>query len=310
MLSVLWLTAALVAIAFSVATTVRSETERTSTHADRTRAYYLATGGVDRALLYMLWGPGARNPDGSPRHYEPGMARLDFRFPSGIAQVEIIPEFAKLNVNSVSPADLSRLLVNTGIDPGLAGQITEAIVDWRQSQPGGGPFDTFYSSQPSSFRPRHASLEEIEELLFVKGMTPELFHGTWTRDPQGRLTPRSGLKDCLSVYGSQTTVDANYAEPPVLLTVGLSPDQVSAVINRRRALPFRNMQQVQEVVGGGPGVGRLQVGGGTIFSLRSTSRLLLPNGGLSDTRRTVTALVKFREFGHNPPVEILRWYEN
>src|ERR1035438_195821 len=46
LLAVLWLTAALSAIAFSVATTVRSETERTSTAIDSVRAYYLATGAI------------------------------------------------------------------------------------------------------------------------------------------------------------------------------------------------------------------------------------------------------------------------
>src|SRR6267142_2479251 len=57
LLMVLWLSAALSAIAFTVANTVRSETERTSTAVDSLRAYYLATGAVDRALRYLLWGP-------------------------------------------------------------------------------------------------------------------------------------------------------------------------------------------------------------------------------------------------------------
>jgi general secretion pathway protein K len=235
---------------------------------------------------------------------------MDMAFPSGVARVELIPEYAKLNVNSLPPQELFRLLVNLGVEPPRAEEITAAILDWRTASPGPSSFDAHYSSQSPSFRARHASLEELEELLFVKGMTPEIYHGSWTRDPQGRLVPRGALKDCLSIYGSMTAVDVNYAEPAVLLTVGLSPDQVAAVVDRRRALPFRNMQQVQQFLQGGPGVGRLQVGGGTIYSVRGTGRLRLPNGGLSDTTRSVTAVVKFREYGHTPPVEILRWYEN
>src|ERR1700683_539910 len=46
LLAVLWLTAALSAIAFSVASMVRAETERTSTAVDSLRAYYLATGSI------------------------------------------------------------------------------------------------------------------------------------------------------------------------------------------------------------------------------------------------------------------------
>jgi general secretion pathway protein K len=310
LLAVLWLTAALAAIVFSVATTIRAETERTTTLTDGVRARFLATSAVERGITYMLWGPGPRNPDGSPRYYEPGMPRFDFIFPSGIAQVEIIPEFAKLNVNSVPPPELLRLLLNLGVPPGQADQIAGAIVDWRTPAVNGSPFDAFYSTRSPSFRARHASLEELEELLFVTGMTPELFHGTWARDPQGRLVPRGGLKDCLSVYGSQSAVDANYAHPAVLLTVGLSPDQVNAIVERRRALPFRTPVQLQEFLQGSPGLGRLQIGGGTMFTLRATARLRAPNGGLTETRRTVSALVKLREYGYTPPLEVLRWYEN
>ena len=50
LLAVLWLSAILAAIAFSVATTVRGETERTSTLSEGVRAYYLATGALERDI--------------------------------------------------------------------------------------------------------------------------------------------------------------------------------------------------------------------------------------------------------------------
>src|SRR5258708_5209931 len=65
LLMVLWFPAALSAIAFTVANTVRAETDRTSTSIDSVSAYYLATGAIDRALLYIQWGPGTRKPDGT-----------------------------------------------------------------------------------------------------------------------------------------------------------------------------------------------------------------------------------------------------
>ena len=68
LLTVLWLSAALTAIAFSISTTVRGETERTSTTVDQTRAYYLASGAVDRAILWMQWGRNmSPNADGTAR---------------------------------------------------------------------------------------------------------------------------------------------------------------------------------------------------------------------------------------------------
>ncbi|HUS05128.1 MAG TPA: hypothetical protein VMZ52_02445, partial [Bryobacteraceae bacterium] len=240
LLAVLWLSAALAAIAFSVANTVRGETERTATHSEGVRAYYLATGAVDRALLYMQWGAVFRNPDGSPKYYEPGMSRLDFTFPTGFARVEIIPEAAKLNINEALPEELLRLVLNVGAEPGRAREIVQAIVDWRTPAQAPSPFDQYYLGQVPSFRSRHASMEEIEELLLVKGMTPDLFYGSYARDAQGSLQPRGGLRDCLSVYGSTAQVDVNTAEPAVLATVGLSSNAIAAVLQRRHASPFRN----------------------------------------------------------------------
>ncbi len=308
LLAVLWLTAALTAIAFSVANSVRGETERASTAAEGIRTYYLATGSIDRALLYMQWGPQYRNPDGTPKYYEPGMPRLNFQFPSGTSLVEIIPESSKLSLYVARPEELMRLLTNLGAPPEQAQEVTAAIIDWR-TPARDGPFDEYYLSRTPSFRARHASFEELEELLLVKGMTPDLYYGSFGRDSQGRLFPRSGLKDCVSVYGAGGGVDVNTADPAVLATAGLSPDSIAAIVARRRAAPFRTMQEVQGITQG-VGAGRLIVGGGSIYTIRATAQLRLPNGGFSDLRRSVSAMVKFREPGYNPPIEVLRWYDN
>ncbi len=312
LLAVMWVTAALAAIAFSVANSVRAETERTATASEEARAHYIAAGAVERALLYMFWGPQYRNPDGSARFYEQGKARLAFRFPSGPAIVEIIPESSKISVNQAEPMDVTRLLINLGVGPEAAMGITAAILDWRTASPGGlTPFDQFYLSRTPSFRARHSSFEELEELLLVKGVTPELFYGSYVRDPQGRLMRKAGLKDCMSVYAVPNNVDVNTAEPAVLATIGVNPEVISAIVERRRAAPFHNMGELQMFAqAAGPGYGKLRVGGGTMYTFRATAQLALPNGGLSDLRRTVSALVKFREPGYNPPYEILRWYDN
>ena len=75
LLAVLWLSAGLSAIALSVSTSVRSETERVSSSADGLRASYLARGAVERAMLWLQWGNtglNATNPDGMPRLWRPG----------------------------------------------------------------------------------------------------------------------------------------------------------------------------------------------------------------------------------------------
>jgi general secretion pathway protein K len=304
--------AALSAIAFSIATSVRGEVERTSTALDGVRAYYLASGAIDRALLYMQWSAQFPSPEAAPRYYARWMTALPLRFPTGEALVEIIPENSKLNINTAPEEELFRLLLALGADPDRAREISLAIVDWRTlpQQAGMSLFDQLYLSQAPSFRSRHASFEEIEELLLMKGMTPELFHGAYGRDPQGRLVARGGLKDCVSVYSAGGQIDVNAAQPAVLEAIGLDPGMISSIVQARAQQPFRGQEQMTALGRGGPGTGRLGIGGNSLFTLRSTARLLLPGGKLSDLRRTVAATVKIGGASADPPYTVLRWQDN
>src|SRR5947209_18906693 len=55
LLMVLWVSAALAAVGFSLASTVRGEAERASTAVVGLRSYYLAVGGLERAMVELLW---------------------------------------------------------------------------------------------------------------------------------------------------------------------------------------------------------------------------------------------------------------
>ena len=311
LLAVLWLTAALSAIAFSVANTVRGEIERTGTSVDGVRAYYIAAGAVERAILYMLWGPGHKNPDGSTRFWQRDVPRLHLRFPAGDAQVEIIPATSKLNINTANEQDLFRLLVAIGAEPGRAAAIVQGILAWRGSGPGRNLFEQLNVPGTPSFGRRPASFEEIEEVLLVEGMTPELFYGTYVRDPEGRLVRRSGFRDCASVYGAEGRFDVNSADPALLVSLGIDPAGVEQMVVRRREQPFRNMGQLEPFRRfAGPGAAKLGIGGITIYTIRATARPRLADGRLSDLRRSVSATVKLRRGGFKPPFHILRWHDN
>jgi general secretion pathway protein K len=312
LLAVLWLSAALAAIAFSLSSTVRGETERTSTAVDGLRSYYLASGAVERASLELLWT--VTNPE--KRRIPRGAAAVDYDFPSGVAHVEIIPEAAKLDVNKVLPEELYRLVVALGVEPERAQEITLGIVDWRSPRSQEvSAIDQYYLSLTPSFRGRHASIEEIEELLLVKGVTPDIFYGTYIPVPDTelgagpRLAARTGLADCLSVFGSVQQVDANTAAPAVLAAIGLPPVAIEALVARRRIAPFTQQQLYDFLQSMGVATNRLRVEGHSIVTVRATARLRLANGQLSDLRRTVGAQVKYMPVGYDSPIHILRWYD-
>jgi general secretion pathway protein K len=309
LLTVLWLTAALAAIGFTLAGTVRGEAERAETAAEELRAYYLAVGALQRAELELAWSVIFPNQRKIPQ----GSTSVDYQFPNGVAHVEIQPETAKLDVNSVSVETLNRLLVALGVGAARAQEIAAAIDDWRRPAETASQFDLYYEAQVPSFRAPHASLQEIEELLSVKGITPDLFYGTYVPAATGadgpRLAPQGGLIDCLSVYGARDRVDANTAHPAVLEALGISPYVITALVERRRRSPMTLPQLAEFMQSMGGSMEHLRVEGNSIVTMKATARPFLPDGRLSDLRRTVAAEIKYMPPGSESVVHVLRWYD-
>jgi general secretion pathway protein K len=183
------------------------------------------------------------------------------------------------------------LLTALGIDGGRATTIATGIVDWRNPAGAGSPFDAYYLSLTPSFQAPHASFQEIEELLSVRGVTPDIFYGTWAAAGNGDagtnpLVRRTGLNDCLTVYGSLGGGDVNTALAAAGVNSGVTPRPAVA------------------------GIGASLLSGvNAIVTFRSTARLRLSNGQFSDMRRTVGAQVKYMPWGSETPYYVLRWYD-
>jgi general secretion pathway protein K len=295
LLTVLWLTAALSAIGLAVANNVRGETERAATNVDDAKSYFLARGGLERAALHLTWGK---------PFYFPGMPAVDLDFPAGHVRVEVIPEASKLNINGARPEELMRLLMALGQTEDRAAALTSAIVDWRTPDPlHNSPFDAFYAAQTPSFLPPHSSFMGNEELLLLRGMTPDLYYGS-SLDRQ-----HAGLRDCVSVWGAGS-FDVNTVQPATMQAIGISARDAAAIVKLRASAPILTYQQLAEIAQAvGPAGRQLAIGGGTIYTLRATGQLKQPDGKLSDMRRTVAALMKFSSPNTVSGFEVLRWYD-
>jgi general secretion pathway protein K len=295
LLTVLWVSAALAAIALSVSMSIRAETDRAGSAADGLRAMYLATGSVDRATQWLLWGTGSdRFFD---RHYYSDKPRLNFSYPSGDAVVEMMPEAAKLDINHASGDDLLRLVTVVSGDPERARAIAGGII----------------GRQDSTFQPGSTSFEEIEELLLVPGMTPELYYGNYVANGDGSLSPRGGLRDSLSVWGSTGPFDANAVSPALLEVLGASPGAIAQLMQRRTQAPFHNLGEVAAL---GIPIDRLTLTGEhLIWNLRATARLHRPDGSPSEVVRSASAIAQLVLPPRNRPrdpirLKVLRFYED
>ena len=301
LLTVLWLTAALSAIGVAVAHNVRGETERAGTNVEDVKAVFLARAAIDRAMLYRQWGGD---------YFKPFTSSFDFDFPAGQVHVDMVPESARLSLNSATPEELLRLLLALGEPEDRATEIATAIIDWRTpvSPERPGIFEGYYLARVPSFLPTHTSFRENEEMLLVRGITPDLYYGT-SLDGS-----RAGLRDCISASSLGGALDVNFAKREAFVAIGLSPQDAEAIVNRRNVRPFvdyKELEPLQQALG--PAAARIGFGTPNMLTYRATARVRQPDGKLSDLRRTVAALVKYfrpgNALGRQPGPEIVRWYE-
>jgi len=152
----------------------------------------------------------------------------------------ITDESAKLNLNQASEDQLLVLVRaavgdNEEINPQ---EIVDAILDWRDADPtprgeNGDTEAEYYRSLDKPYRIKNGPFDTVEEMLLVKGVTPEIFYGE-DYDRNGLLTPNEddgddtyppdnednhlnrGLYPYLTVYSSEDNV-SNDNRPRIYL---------------------------------------------------------------------------------------------
>lgn len=315
LLSVLWLTAALAAISLSVGALVRGEIDRAMAASEGLQAHFLARAGVER-FLYLLERQPLPPVGASPQAVSMMMSRLGhidrYDFPTGPVVLELVAEAGKLNLNRTPPEQIEVVLLAMGVEPDRAATIAGAIVDWRgsattpETQAVLTPFDAIYLRRQPSFRAPHASFEEVEELLLVHGVTPELYYGGFRTAPDGTFVPRPGLRDCFSPHlGFEGNVDLMSATAPVIASFGVPLPVAEAFVAERQLTdlmpPERIAQLMQSlVVTELPRVGGLQpYAGRKMYNVRASARV-------SGTVRSVAARIQMMP---RPGVlyDVLRW---
>jgi len=176
-------------------------------------------------------------------------------------------EDGKFNVNSLASGGRIRqdnverfrnLLIATGVEAGeTADIIVDSIVDWLDADDLhrlNGAEDEYYEAnyeeqgQIAPYHPKNGRFDTLEELLLVRGMTPEIFYGSGNLPP-GRIPPDQeesddwelgepggymGIARYLTVFSFNmhvARINKNTASP-FLLNV-LFPDQAEEMMQDR-----------------------------------------------------------------------------
>jgi hypothetical protein len=307
LVTVLWLTAALAVIAFSLARSIREETTRTENLLLGTRASLLARAGIERTLFWLAYPPPQPRP-GDPPIFAIGQQRVMHQFPGGDVLVDILPESGKLAINIAKPEQILAVLLAAGMNPIEAQTVTQAIVAWRTPESGGSPPLLLPAS---TFWMRHASYQEIEELLMTPGVTPAWFYGHRAVLPGGGTVARPGLRELLSVHGSLGPFDVNSAHPALLTAMGVPPAEVARIIERRRIAPITPRELSEMGFAAGDQGQLLRAGLDRAYTFTATAWPRDPSGKRMDFRRAAAALIVYESV--QPPIErpvLQQWYES
>jgi hypothetical protein len=93
-------------------------------------------------------------------------------------------------------------------------------------------------------------MSAVEELLLVRGVTPEYFYGRREKSPDGGIIERYGLSRYLTVFSmGGDRINVNSAPLPVLLAISdMPPAAAQMIYERRQVRPFENPLDINKEV--------------------------------------------------------------
>lgn len=190
----------------------------------------------------------------------------DCDFAGGSYSVRLLDESSKISLNVVADdrrhSDLTpllrrvvqRLLLGGNATEGVSvaedrevSTVVDSILDWRDDEGdedeithANGAEADYYAGLPRPYAIKNGRFDSLEELLLVRGVTPELFYGS---DEQ------PGLRDIFSVDGRSKFINVMQA-PAAVLRVLLNIDEETAqgLIAERDEVPLGFVERVRAMM--------------------------------------------------------------
>jgi len=281
LLMTLWIITLLTIIAASFVLEIRRESVLARNLVEIAQARQLAEAGVHYAMLQLLNADPERPwpTDGSVRQIT-----LD-----GVAvRIAVLDESGRIDLNHASATLLDGLLRSAGVEPDWRPALIDAILDWRDPNPGQrpqAPSASDYARAGLAYGPRNGPFQSVEELQLVLGISPALYR---------KLAP------WLTLATQQDGVNPAVAPRPVLLALpGASVELVDAYLEQRR---LHREQGLPPPAFEGVG-GNLAGGSGVAYSIRALARL--PGGTVGG----IGAVIAPNPADPNRPFRVLAWRE-
>ncbi|MBP9854348.1 MAG: general secretion pathway protein GspK [Candidatus Omnitrophica bacterium] len=240
----LWTLTLLTIFAVNIGLRVRQRVFLISRIENRGDLHFMAQAGVKKAIavlrrdltqnaqIYTSAGKASRHNntyDFKEIHVGRGMVQVGYALNDVNSDKKEIKygfqdEERKININQADRSVLKSLMLLTATtDDNQAAILAEAIIEWREpglTQLEGFNSEGYYATLEFPYEIKDYELEVIEELLQIRGFTPEVFQR---------------LKPFITIYGDGL-VNINTAPKTVLMALGLSSDVADKVISVRNGV--------------------------------------------------------------------------
>jgi general secretion pathway protein K len=171
LLMVLWALVLLALLATVFGGNARTEVFLARNLVENAQAEALADAGLYRAIAGLTKEPREGGFRGDGRVYTWHASGGEVRF-------SIRDEGGKIDINQASEILLRELFVAVGVDPTRSADLADAIIDFRDEDSDkrrGGAEEKDYDAAGLPYGPKNEPFELVDELIYVLGMTPELY---------------------------------------------------------------------------------------------------------------------------------------
>jgi general secretion pathway protein K len=199
--------------------------------------------------LNQIWAGGPGGP-GETNSVLAGISMDNFKVGDGTVSLKIVDLERFANINTASTPELQQALTAMGVDADDISVVCDSIQDWRSPAAPprvAGAESDYYQSLTPPYNAKNAPIDDLSELLLVKGVTPEMYYGSSAAGIQQPQRPKLGfgvspgqvpdypfgLKDVFTATSSGK-ININTAGVNVLqLLPGMDTNSATALIQQR-----------------------------------------------------------------------------
>ena len=284
---VLWVILAISVLAVSFSASIRTEVDAARNVVEQKQCFYLARAGIEYAVYEILRSQSAmagaqqaleQDPESMPAVLT---GNLSLVLGGGMADVELIEESGKINLNFAPDHLIFNLLIMVGVPEAEADVITDSIGDWKDPDDfvrAYGAESEYYMSLDPPYYPRNGPFAVPEELLMVQGVTPLIFYGKKGLSDTGEPVEYYGLQKYFTTFssGRESRINIKSAPIPVLAAIpGLDYATAIMIDEIRSETPIQNASDIALMIPGisSEALGLLSVEKSNVFTINSVGKL-------------------------------------